>query len=307
MFFQPQTKLILFFILIAIVSCKEKSIIGNVSTSREWKSELTEYEKLLNTDPSFNNFQIGMLKISQLLVDTNFQDNRKDILLKGIEWCKKMNDGFYSLVYKKEYVKSFPQDAKSEQYLFDITKTLDEDQQELEVKIMYDGILKRWPQNKEAKENWLRIKRDVSEFDFFLNETGKKMFGTPEQFRPDSARVAQFISFSETFAYAYPDDKRTVKLLMTGAQTAKTGMVPGKAIELYDWVWRYYPKSEDAAMALFLKGFTYETDLNNKEFAIDAYKTFLYKYPGHPQTKEVAFLLENINTPQKELLKKLEN
>ncbi|MBK6784572.1 MAG: hypothetical protein IPG79_13005 [Saprospiraceae bacterium] len=80
MFFQPQTKLILFFILIAIVSCKEKSIIGNVTTSREWKSELTEYEKLLNTDPSFNNFQIGMLKISQLLVDTNFQDNRKDIL-----------------------------------------------------------------------------------------------------------------------------------------------------------------------------------------------------------------------------------
>ena len=48
-------------------------------------------------------------------------------------------------------------------------------------------------------------------------------------------------------------------------------------------------------------------DLNNKEFAIDAYKTFLYKYPGHPRTKEVAFLLENINTPQKELLKKLEN
>ena len=55
------------------------------------------------------------------------------------------------------------------------------------------------------------------------------------------------------------------------------------------------------------QGFTYETDLNNKEFAIDAYKTFLYKYPGHPRTKEVAFLLENINTPQKELLKKLEN
>jgi hypothetical protein len=307
MTFQNHIILLFVFNLFFAFSCKEKSILGNISPEREWKSELADYESLLIKEPTFNNFQIGMLKISQLLIDTNFQENRKDILLKGIEWCTKMDDSFYSLVYKKEYVKSFPNDDRSEQYLYDITKTMDEDKQELEVKMMYDGILKRWPKNKEAKENWLRIKRDVSEFDYFLNETGKKMFGTPEQFKPDSARIAQFISFSEAYAYSYPDDKKTVALLMTGAQTAKTGMIPGKAIELYDWVWRYYPKSNDAALALFLKGFTYDTDLKNKEFAIDAYKTFLNKYPKHERSKEVAFLLENINTPQKELLKKFEN
>lgn len=274
---------------------------------KSWKEEITEYEKLLDKDPSFNNFQIGMLKISQMLVDTSFETAKKDILLKGIAWCEKYKNESYALVFKKEFAKAFPEDPKTKDFLTTFVKSYDEDSQELEVKILYDGILQRWPDSKTARENWDRIKRSPDEFDFFLGTTGEKMFGTKEKFAIDSARVAQFLSLSEAYALAYPAENRTKGILMTAAQTAQTAKQGARAIEFFDWVYRYYPNSEEAPLALFLKGFLYETELNNKEYAMDAYKLFIKKYPNHSRKKEAEFLLQNIHTPENELIKKLEN
>ncbi len=276
-------------------------------TNRDWKTEWKDYEKLMEKDPSFNNFQTGILKISHMLVDTHFTKDHKEILTKGIELCKKNKNTNYALLFKKEFAKAYPNDKNTEDYLMNYTASLDEDKNELEVKLLYDGILKRWPDNIKAKENAIRIKRNVSEFDFFLNETGKRMFGSPEVFIIDSARVEQYISLCEHYVLAYPKEEKAASLLMMGAQTAKTGKRPEKAVELFDWVWRYYPGFSDVSLALFLKGFTYETDLDQKEFAIDAYKTFLKQYPKDPKVKEVQFLLENIHKTDAELLKQVEN
>lgn len=293
--------------MICLQACKDKANQTSGIFDRSWSSELEEYEKLLKKEPSFNNFQTGILKISHMLVDTTFSNNRKEILLKGIEWCQEYNNEQYGLVFKKEFVKAYPTDDQSKDFLLLIAQGLDEDRQELEVKILYDGILKRWPETPEAKQNWERIKRDPSEFDFFLNETGKQMFGKPDFFAPDSARISQYISFVETYAYAYPDNKKTVELLMSAAQTAKTGGQSIKAIELFDWIWRYYPNAPESPLGLFLKGFTYETDVQNKEFAIEAYTSFIRLYPNHERVKEASFLLENIHTSEEDLIKKMEN
>ena len=300
--------LLIFSMTVCLVSCKEKGILPKpILEEKNWEEEIKEYESLLEKDPSFNNFQIGMLKISQMIVDTSFGSAKKDILLKGIQWCNKYNNESFSLVYKKEFAKAFPEDPNTESFLTDLVKSYDEDTRELEVKILYDGILKRWPDAKSARENWKRIKRNPDEFDFFLGSTGEKMFGTKEKFVIDSARVEQFLSLSESFALAYPNDARTKGILMTAAQTAQTAKNGAKAIEFFDWVWRYYPSSEDAPLALFLKGFVYETEMNNKEYAIESYKLFINKYPDHPRKKEAEFLLRNIHTPDNELIKKLEN
>lgn len=298
----------LFCLLLIFASCKEKGILPKpIIEEKSWKEEITEYEKLLDKDPSFNNFQIGMLKISQMLVDTSFESAKKDILLKGIQWCRKYKNQSYSLVFMKEYAKAFPVDSNTESFLMTLVDSYNEDTKELEVKILYDGILKRWPDAKSARENWNRIKRDPDEFDFFLGTTGEKMFGTKEKFVIDSARVEQFLSLSESYALAYPDDPRTERILMTAAQTAQTAGNGARAIEFFDWVWRYFPDSEEAPLALFLKGFVYETNLNNKELAMESYKLFIKKYPRHPRNKEAEFLLENIHTPDNELIEKLEN
>lgn len=299
---------ILLWVSVSIFGCKEKGILDSpVMDERDYKAELKEYQALLDKDPSFNNFQTGILKISNLLVDTMFSSQKKEILLKGIEWCDKFQNENYALVFQKEYIKAFPKDSKTEQYLLKYIATLDEDKQELEVKLLYDGLLKRWPQNKTALQKWQTIKRDPKEFDYFLAETGKQMFGTPEKFAIDLPRVQQYISLSESFAYAYPLDVKTPEILMRAAQAAKTGGEAAKSIELFDWVYQIYPNSEHAPNALFLKGFTYETDLNQKDFAMDAYTLFLNKFPQHERAKEVKFLLDNIHTSNEELLKKLEN
>lgn len=296
-----------FFIFLSVLSCKQKGSSLDFSTERDWKSEWKDYERLMEKEPGFNNFQTGILKISQMLVDTHFTEDHKEILTKGIELCTKNKNTNYALIFKKEYAKAYPEDKNTEKYLLDYTASLDEDKNELEVKLLYDGISKRWPNNKKAKENANRIKRNITEFDFFLNETGKQMFGSPEVFKIDSARVEQYISLCEHFVLAYPNEQKAASLLMMGAQAAKTGKNPQKAIELFDWVWRYFPQFSDAPLALFLKGFTYETDLGQKEFAIDAYKTFLKKYPKDKKIKEVQFLLDNIHKSESELLKKVEN
>jgi tetratricopeptide (TPR) repeat protein len=299
---------ILSLFIFQLTSCKEKGILPEpIIAEKNWKEELKEYENLLEKDPSFNNFQIGMLKIGQMIVDTSYEAHKKEILLKGIEWCEKYKNESYLPVYKKEFVKAFPEDPASEDFLLSLVSLYNEDTHELEVKILYDGILKRWPESKTARENWNRIKRSPDEFDYFLGTTGEKMFGSKEKFVIDSARVEQFISLSESYALAYPGDNRTKGILMTAAQTAQTAKRGARAIEFFDWVWRYYPDSEEAPLALFLKGFLYETDLNNKEFAIDTYKLFIKKYPDHPRKKEAEFLLQNIHTPDNELIKKLEN
>ena len=290
------------------IGCKDKGPLKSpVYEPRDYKTELKEYQALLDKDPSFNNFQNGILKISRLLVDTVFSAQKKEILSTGIQWCEKFQNANYGLVFKKEYVKNFPTDSKSERFLLDYISTLDENTRELEVKLLYDGLLKRWPQNKIAFEKWQTIKRDPKEFDFFLNETGKQMFGSEKQFAVDLPRVEQFVSLSESYALSYPEDPKVPELLMKAAQAAKSGGQAPKAIELFDWVYQIYPKSEDAPIALFLKGFTYETDLKQKDFAMDVYKLFLKKFPTHARAKEVQFLLDNINVSEKELLQKLEN
>lgn len=298
----------IFFLGWILSGCKEKGGLSSpIFLERDIKTELKDYEALLEKDPSFNNFQTGMLKISNMLVDTQFVDQKKEILQKGLDWCKKYENETYGLVLKKEFVKEFPSDKQSEKYLIDLVSVMDEDSKELEVRIIYDGILKRWPQNKIALEKSQMIKRDPKEFDYFLEETGKQMFGTPEKFVINTARVQQYISLSESYALAYPSDVRTPEILMRSAQAAKTGSEQAKAIELFDWVYQIYPDSDHAANALFLKGFTYETETEQKDLAILSYRTFLKKFPAHPRAKEVSFLLENINTPEAELIKKLEN
>lgn len=307
MYFNQYYILWLLTLLFLFTQCKNKSKSNDSLFSRDWKSELAEYEKLMEKDPGFNNFQTSILKISQLLVDTTFIDDRKEILEKGIEWSQKYQNENYALIFMKEYVKSYPREDISKNYLLKIAENLDEDSQELEVKIIYDGILKRWPETPRAKENWDRIKRDVSEFDFFLNETGKKMFGSDDHFKPDTARITQFISLTEAYSYAYPEDKKSVNLLMQAAQVAKSGNMPAKAIELYDWIWRSYPEYPESPLALFLKGFTYETDIKNKEFAVETYTLFIKKYPNHERVKEAQFLLKNMYIPDRELINTLEN
>lgn len=304
---RPWPLLILAFLVI-IGGCKDKGQLDYpVYEERDYETELKEYQALLDKDPSFNNFQNGILKISRLLVDTMFTEQKKEILSKGIEWCEKFQNENYGFVFKKEYVKNFPSDAKSEHYLLQYISNLDENTRELEVKILCDGLLKRWPQNKAAFEKWQKIKRDTKEFDYFLKETGTRMFGDEKKFAIDLPRVEQFVSLSESYALAYPVDARSPEFLMQAAQAAKSGGIAAKAVELFDWVNQIYPDSEHAPIALFLKGFTYETDLKQKDFAMDAYKLFLKKYPAHERAKEVKFLLDNINVSEKDLLKKLEN
>jgi TolA-binding protein len=110
---------------------------------------------------------------------------------------------------------------------------------------------------------------------------------------------------SESFALAFPTDPAAPVYLMKGADMCRAlGNTP-EMLSLYDWVYQYYPKYEKASLALFLRGFTLDTELGKFDEAKRIYEKFLANYPQDSMAKDVKFLLENIGKTPDEMFKEM--
>jgi TolA-binding protein len=67
-----------------------------------------------------------------------------------------------------------------------------------------------------------------------------------------------------------------------------------------------YKESKYASESLFLEGFTYENDLQDKDKAKSIYLKFINTYPNHDLADDVAMALKNIDMPLEELVKQFE-
>jgi len=68
-----------------------------------------------------------------------------------------------------------------------------------------------------------------------------------------------------------------------------------------------FPNSKEAPQALFMKGFTLDDGLGNKQAAKPVYEEFLKKYPKNDFADDTKFLLENINKTDEEIIKQFDN
>jgi TolA-binding protein len=131
---------------------------------------------------------------------------------------------------------------------------------------------------------------------------GKQMFDDSLKtlVRP---KAAQYVDACEALALINPSHPEAPELLYKAAETAKAmGSYP-KALTLYDWIIKRYPKYENAPMALFLKGFIFENDLKETEQARKIYESFLETYPDHAFADQTKFLLKHLGKSAEEILK----
>jgi TolA-binding protein len=115
-----------------------------------------------------------------------------------------------------------------------------------------------------------------------------------------------FVEKATAYATAFPQDSTAADWLFKAADVSRGLGEFGKAIQLWGKVWREFPDNEKAPDALFLQGFTYDSNLQDATNASRYYKRFLETYPDHPYVPEVEKLLAVINTDPDELIKEFE-
>lgn len=122
-------------------------------------------------------------------------------------------------------------------------------------------------------------------------------------------RDAALLLIEKTMQYAkdYPQDTLTPMLLFKAGDVAKGAREYGKAVQLWGQVWRDYGKHRKAPMALFLQGFTFDSDLGDPVMAAKYYKKLLTAFPNDTllvsQTKQ---LLKVVDVKPADLIKQYE-
>ncbi len=116
-----------------------------------------------------------------------------------------------------------------------------------------------------------------------------------------------FVEKSAEYAEKYPANKDTPDVLFKAGDVARGAKDYGKAIQLWGQLWRKYRNHPKAPMALFLQGFTFDSDLRNAEMAAKYYNQFLKVYPDDSLTVQVKQLLQVVEMSPEDLVKQFES
>ncbi len=110
------------------------------------------------------------------------------------------------------------------------------------------------------------------------------------------------------YAKKFPNDEMSPDFLFKAVDisVAYNALNPQKTIDITNVLIDNYPDFEMTPMAMFIKGFVYENQMNNYEKALDTYHQFLDKYPNNPMAADVQSTIKNIGIPLDELIKTFE-
>jgi len=142
------------------------------------------------------------------------------------------------------------------------------------------------------------LKEEIAKFEAELLKTGDATKSV------EAAKA--LVSKTQAYAKDYPDDVETPELLFKAGDVANGLKNFGKAIQMWGMVWRKHPDHPRAPMALFLQGFTFDSQMNKANMAQKYYAEFLKQYPEHELAAQVKQLLTVVNTSSDDLVKQYE-
>ncbi len=145
-------------------------------------------------------------------------------------------------------------------------------------------------------------KRDADKID----KQEKAMVEEAKQGKVDSVAIEKLLAAYETFADKYPGDTTAANFLFKAADFYRYMGKPLKSVGVYEKIYNNYPNFEKRPYALFLQGFIFENEINNKDAAKIKYEEFLKQYPDHPIAKDVKMTLENLGKTPEELMAEFE-
>ncbi len=110
------------------------------------------------------------------------------------------------------------------------------------------------------------------------------------------------------YAKKFPNDEMSPDFLFKAVDisVAYNALNPQKTIDITNVLINNYPDFEMTPMAMFIKGFIYENQMQDYEKALDTYHQFLERYPNNPMAADVQSTIKNIGIPLDELIKTFE-
>ena len=171
--------------------------------------------------------------------------------------------------------------------------------------ILYKSFDTRFHNDSRTSSLTAKIQQKDIAVDSILKFIGKNMFND-STFRLNEPKAALYIQACEAAVMANPNISNAAEFLSRAAETATTLRDIPKALELYNWIIEKYPTHPRASMALFLKAFTYDNELNDLEAAKKYYSEYLEKYPNDEYAESAKFLIQNLGKSDEELIKMLQ-
>ncbi len=281
--------LALFVVLLACASENDsefltlESEVAENPTNANVSELLNEYSAWLASNPDANAMRKEVLLKTYTLSDKHIRQKMKLSALKGL-------------------VLDYSDDPETLDRLIEMSNILERMRKTGAAQILNQAIAQNYPTKERVKEEiFPKLPPNLIPIDTVIFQLGQAMFDDGSM-RLNNRVGRQYVDACEAYAIVFDGTPEAVELLHKAAETARTLNTIHKAIELYDWILTRYPDNARASQALFLKAFTYDSNLGDVENAKLYYTEFLKKYPEDDFAESATFLLENLGKDDDELL-----
>ena len=108
----------------------------------------------------------------------------------------------------------------------------------------------------------------------------------------------------EAFVRTFPKDTIAPEYLFRAAGLAKALGNADRGVQLYDRIITEYPSWRRITSAYYMKAFTIDDGLNDKEAAKKAYEEVIARFPDHAFAKDSRAMIENLQYTDEELIER---
>jgi tetratricopeptide (TPR) repeat protein len=133
----------------------------------------------------------------------------------------------------------------------------------------------------------------------------EKAYKADSAMGPDREKTQKLIKAYIDYADKFQDDSSSGTYLFRAGDLSYRIRQPQQALDYFERMQRYQTNSKTST-ALFLQGFIYETEMNDKAKAKTYYEKFLQQYPNHEFADDVRFTLDNLGKSDEELIREFE-
>ena len=168
---------------------------------------------------------------------------------------------------------------------------------------VYQTLIKAFPNAEESKKAAEKMPAGLPGIEDRMKTLGEQIYNDSLH-RIEYRTANNYIYACEIYALMLPDADNTPEILFKGAEVARSIKSFNKALDLYEAINNDYPEHERASQALFMRAFTYDSDMRQVDEARPLYEAFIEKYPEDTTfTASAKMLLENLGKDDEEIIR----
>lgn len=234
------------------------------------------------------------------------KDNSESLYETGITYADELKNKNFKAACLNSLIKDYYSSAATPERIASLASLLQNDFHQANASLaLKRGYIEAFPNGPQTANYKKAIPSYAQNIDTFVYYIGTRIVDdSTKAFKPELAR--EYVNVSEGLALAHPKFERAPDYLFNAAKTANTIKDHSKSLALYDWIISKYSDHSLAGKSLFMKAFTFDTELNDQASAKTYYDQFIKDYPKDDLADDAQFLLENLGLSEEELLNKIQ-